>query len=51
MSCCEDPACSHAVVAAAKKEATRLSDKEREIILEVLGRDEQLRRDQQLRVT
>ncbi|XP_018565614.1 uncharacterized protein LOC108906745 [Anoplophora glabripennis] len=50
MSCCEDPACSHAVVAAATKEATHLTDKEREIILDVLSRDERLRRDQQVRV-
>lgn len=50
MSCCEDPACSHALVAAATKEAVYLTDKEREIILGVLGRDERLRRDQQTRV-
>ncbi|CAH1155023.1 unnamed protein product [Phaedon cochleariae] len=50
MSCCGDRACSHAVVAAAKAEATRLTDREREIILDVLGRDELLRRDQHLQV-
>lgn len=50
LSCCEDAACSHALVAAATKEAVHLTDKERETILGVLGRDEQLRRDQHLRV-
>ncbi|CAG9836884.1 unnamed protein product [Diabrotica balteata] len=38
------------VVAAAMLEATQLTDSEREIILGVLGRDELLRREQQMRV-
>ncbi|CAH2010842.1 unnamed protein product [Acanthoscelides obtectus] len=50
MSCCQEEACTHSVVAAAAMEATRLSDKEREIILGVLAKDERLRRDQQIRV-
>nr|CAI5823196.1 unnamed protein product [Callosobruchus analis]CAI5844243.1 unnamed protein product [Callosobruchus analis] len=50
MSCCQEAACTHSVVAAAAMEATRLSDKEREIILGVLAKDERLRRDQQIRV-
>ncbi|XP_050506949.1 uncharacterized protein LOC126884772 isoform X2 [Diabrotica virgifera virgifera] len=38
------------IVAAAMLEATQLTDSEREIILGVLGRDELLRREQQMRV-
>lgn len=48
--CCNDPSCSHALVAAATQEALRLSDKEREIILRVLQRNELLQKDQQHRV-
>lgn len=50
MSCCEDPACSHALLTAATKEAAMLTDKEREIILGVLARDERLQRDQYYRI-
>lgn len=49
-TCCKDPCCSHAIVAAASREAQRLSDKERECILKVLQRNELLHRDQQHRV-
>lgn len=48
--CCSDPSCSHALVAAASREAQRLSDKEREVILGVLQRNELLHRDQQCRL-
>ncbi|XP_057663088.1 uncharacterized protein LOC130898064 isoform X6 [Diorhabda carinulata] len=46
----ESVECPDPIVAAAMLEATQLTDREREIILGVLGRDELLRRDQQLRV-
>lgn len=48
--CCNDPCCSHALVSAATQEALRLSDKEREIILKVLQRNELIQRDQQHRI-
>ncbi|XP_022919402.2 uncharacterized protein [Onthophagus taurus] len=48
--CCLDPACSHAIVAAAHQEAAKLTDKERQIILGVLRRNEQIQREQQQRV-
>lgn len=49
-NCCNDPSCSHALVAAATKEAQRLTDKERAVILKVLQRNELLQADQQLHV-
>lgn len=48
--CCSDPACVNAVAAAASAEASQLSVTERQIILGVLKRNEQLQRDQQFRI-
>lgn len=48
--CCTDPACSHALFLAAKMETIRLSPTEREIILQVLQRDEELRKAEEERV-
>ncbi|CAG9857441.1 unnamed protein product [Phyllotreta striolata] len=55
MSCVQEDLAStmrttDGVVAAAMQEAARLTDEEREIILGVLGRDELIRREQQMRV-
>lgn len=48
--CCMDPACSHAVIEAASVEAVKLNDQERQIILDVLRRNEQLQREQQQQI-
>ncbi|KAF5300077.1 hypothetical protein FQA39_LY11269 [Lamprigera yunnana] len=48
--CCPDPACSHALYFAAQKEASNLTHNECEIILGVLSRDDEIRRNEEHRV-